>query len=211
MRKALVFIWLLLPVAAGAYHYGPGQDRVRADDTARAIERGTEAARTARAIAAKDGDDAARASWTEAEAAFAEALQLLPPNHEREARALRLERDKAQMNIGKLFDARHDLEALVREIGDDPASSAKELDDARNTLAQSQYYATWLMRLEGAPREEWEPEIEAARQNYKLIAEKSAAAGDEQVAALSRENLEAAVRLERMELSDLQGLPLPSQ
>jgi hypothetical protein len=78
------------------------------------------------------------------------------------------------------------------------------------------------MRLEGAPREEWEPEIEASRQNYKLLAEDptskctSAGAacdkGDEQVASVrAAENLESAIRLERMSLTDLQGLPLPSQ
>jgi hypothetical protein len=67
------------------------------------------------------------------------------------------------------------------------------------------------MRLEGAPREEWEPEIEASRQNYKLLAEDPAARGDEKLAKLSCENLESAIRLERMSLTDLQGLPLPSQ
>jgi hypothetical protein len=67
------------------------------------------------------------------------------------------------------------------------------------------------MRLEGAPREEWEPEIEASRQNYKLLAEDESLASDQRLASLAAENLESAIRLERMSLSDLQGLPLPSQ
>ena len=47
------------------------------------------------------------------------------------------------------------------------------LADARGALANAQYYTTWLMRLEGLPREEWQPEIEASRQNYKLLAERA--------------------------------------
>ncbi len=211
MRKALVFVWLLVPVAAGAYHWGPGQDRMRADRAASAAERATQAAHTAREIAAREGDDAARASWAEAESAYTEALEQLPPGKDREARALRLERAKAQLFVSKLFDARKELELLVREIGEDKDATSAEMADARSTLANAQYYTTWLMRLEGSPREEWEPEIEASRQNYKQLAESAATSGDEKLASLTRENLEAAIRLERMELTDLQGLPIPSQ
>jgi hypothetical protein len=211
MKKALLFVWLLLPVAAGAYHYGPGQDHLRSDRAGAAIVLAEVATGEARKVAAAEGDDAARAKWAEAEAAWSEALELLPPGREREARTLRLERAKAQMWIGKLPDARHDLDALVNEIAGDAEADPALLGAAREALANAQYYTTWLMRLEGAPREEWEPEIEASRQNYKLLAEDPARASDEKLAKLSRENLESAIRLERMSLSDLQGLPLPSQ
>src|SRR5262249_23427686 len=160
MRKALLFVWLLVPVAAGAYHWGPGQDRMRADRAADAAARATHAAQQAREIAVSSGDDAARASWTEAEAAYTEALEQLPPGKDREARALRLERAKAQMYVSKLFDARKELELIVREIGEDKDATPAEMADARATLANAQYYTTWLMRLEGSAREEWEPEIE---------------------------------------------------
>ena len=43
----------------------------------------------------------------------------------------------------------------------------------------SQYYMTWLMRLEGLSADEWEPEIESARQTYRLLAEQAEAAGDQ--------------------------------
>jgi hypothetical protein len=211
MRKALLFVWLLLPVAAGAYHYGPGQDRVRTDRAAEAVARAEEATKLAREIAAAQGDDAARESWVEAEAAWTEALELLPAGKERTARALRLERAKAQMYVSKLFDARRDLGALVTEISADASADPSELRAAREALANAQYYTTWLMRLEGAPREEWEPEIEASRQNYKLLAEDKSLSRDGELVSLAAENLESAIRLERMSLSDLQGLPLPSQ
>ena len=97
------------------------------------------------------------------------------------------------------------------ELSGDTAADPKLLDEARGALANAQYYTTWLMRLEGRSREEWEPEIEASRQNYKLLAEKSAGSTGVQAASPARENLESAIRLARMDLTELQGLPLPSQ
>ena len=211
MRRALIFVWCLLPVAAGAYHYGPGQDRVRADRAAEAVERADAAVRAAQAIAAQDGDDAARGLWAQAEEAYAEALELLPSDQVREGRALRLERAKAQMYISQLPEARRALEGLVEELASDATSDPALLARARAALGNAQYYTTWLMRLEGAPRDEWEPEIDAARQNYKLLAERAAKSGDEKAAGLSREDLESAIRLARMDIAELQGLPLPSQ
>jgi hypothetical protein len=67
------------------------------------------------------------------------------------------------------------------------------------------------MRLEGAPREEWEPEIEGARQTYKLLAGQAEERGQDELGARLRQDLESAIRLARMDLTELQGLPLPSQ
>jgi hypothetical protein len=96
---------------------------------------------------------------------------------------------------------------LQKDPGTDPALLA----DARQALANAQYYLTWLMRLEGDPRSEWEPEIEGARQSYRLLAEQAQSRGDEAAAKQHQEDLEATIRLARMDLSELQALPLPSQ
>ena len=211
VKKLILFVWLLIPIAVGAYHYGPGQDRLRADRAAEAVALAEAAVREAREVAARSGDDAARGSWAEADEAYGRAIELLPPGRERETRELRLERAKAQTFVGKLLDARRDLAGLVEEAAADPEPDAGFLDRARSALANAEYYTTWLLRLEGAPREEWEPEIEASRQNYRLLAEKAGKSGDPKLAAAAREDLESAVRLARMDLADLQGLPLPSQ
>ncbi len=211
MRKVFLFLWLLLPAAAGAYHYGPGQDRLRADDAAAAAERAEAASKLARETAARDGDDAAREHWAEAEAAYTEALELLPADRVAESRALRLERAKAQMFISQMPQARRDLQALVDELQEDPTADPAQLASARGALANAQYYMTWLMRLEGEPREDWEREIDASRQNYKLLAEDAARAGDSAQEKQAQEDLESAIRLARMDLDELQGLPLPSQ
>jgi hypothetical protein len=211
MRKFLLFVWLLLPAAALAYHYGPGQDRLRCDQASEAVARAQEFGFKARQLALEQGDEAAKGLWTEAEKACGEALALVPVERTAEIRPLRLERAKAQTYIGQLPEARHEFEALLEEFSADPAAAKSDVREAREGLAQSQYYMTWLMRLEGSPRTEWEPEIEAARQNYKLLAEDAIALGDTSAANRGREDLESAVKLERMELKDLQGLPLPSQ
>lgn len=211
MRKILVFIWVLIPVAGLAYHFGPGQDRLRLDDADRALAEADAAVVRADAATRARLKDAARGEWAKAEAAFEEALAKLGPDRVPVARRVRLERAKAQMNLSRLPEARADLESLVQELKDDATAEPKLVADAREALANAQYYMTWLLRLEGVPEGEWRREIEASRQNYKLLAEAASGSGDRDAVARANENLESAVRLQRMELNDLQGLPLPSQ
>ena len=197
MRKVLLLVWLMLPVLVGAYHYGPGQRRMQLDDVARVI---VEAER-----------HAAAERWDEAVAKYEEALNLLPGDQVAAARRIRLERAKAQMFVKQLPAAHESLKGLVAELSEDATADPKLLAEARAALANSQYYMTWLMRLEGQPKEKWEPEIEASRQTYRLLAEQAESQGDSSAAKRHSEDLEAAIRLERMALTDLQGLPLPSQ
>lgn len=210
MRKLALLLWLLLPVGAAAYHYGPGQEHLRTDASADAAASAREAARTARELQAAEGDAAAKSHWAQAEAAYTEALNALPGGHVEQGRRLRLERAMAMMQVSKLPDARRELLGLVDELEADPTVDPDLLADARTTLGNAQYYTTWLLRLEGEPRDVWEPEIEAARQNYKLVAARAEQAGQADRARSEGENLEAALKLARMELTELQGLPLPS-
>lgn len=211
MKKLMLFGWMLLPVAAGAYHFGPGQIDLLTDRAATSAREAESIASEAREIAARDGDEAARDKWEAAVEAYESALQTLPTGHVEEGRGLRLELAKARMFVDQLPEAHRDLITLVNEIEADTTPNAALLAQSRSALANAQYYATWLMRLEGAAREEWEPEIEAARQNYRFVAEAAREKGDEKTATLAEQDVESAVRLARMDLADLQGLPLPCQ
>jgi tetratricopeptide (TPR) repeat protein len=191
-HKALLAGWLTLPLCAWAYHEGPGQELGRLDDAGDAL---------GRARALRDAG-----SHAEAVEALDAALALLPESSVDARRRVRLEKAKAQMHAEALPEAHAELRSLV-----EPGADADLLDDARDAFANSQFYMTWLMRLEGQPRTEWEPEIDAARQTWRLIAERAEAAGDAERAARAHENLESAIRLARLEVKDLQGLPLPSQ
>jgi hypothetical protein len=197
MRILFVCAWLLVPVAFGFYHAGPGQDRLRLDDAGKLLKQGDE--------------HAANAEWADAIAAFDEALKLLPPEKVEAARRIRLAQAKAQMQHEGLLTARAELQSLCDEVQADPGASPQLLAEVRSAKAQSHYYMTWLMRMEGVSRDEWEPEVETARQTYRLLAEQAAERGDAEAQRTHLEDLEATVRLARMEVGELQGLPLPKQ
>jgi hypothetical protein len=197
MRGVLLAVWILVPVLASAYHYGPGQQRMQLDEVQGLLS----AARQH----VKDGEHA------KAEELFTEVLAKLPAEREQETRRVRVERAKSMLLSHQLPKAYDELALLVPELQNDPKADPAILADARESLANAKYYLTWLMRLEGDSRTEWEPEIEGARQTYRLLAEQAQARGDEKGVKKHEEDLEAAIRLARLDLSDLQALPLPSQ
>jgi hypothetical protein len=187
----------MIPVLVGAYHYGPGQEKLQLDDVSRLLAAADRAA--------------AQEHWSEASAAYEKALALLPAGRVKEARQVRLQRAKVQMLNRQLPEASAALKELVEQLEDDQDADPKLRDNARETLASSQYYMTWLMRLEGLSAADWEPEIESSRQTYKRLAEEAETRGDTLSAGRHREDLESAIRLSRMELAQLQGLDLPKQ
>jgi hypothetical protein len=198
MRNILLVTWLLLPVGAWAFHEGPGQDL-------KALE-------TADGVLLQAHRAATEGNWKEAVRQYEEALKQLPKDPDaidkRVGQRLQIELNKARMQASGLPVARDELETLVEQMAEDKDTDPKLLAEARQALARSQFYSTWLMRLEGLDRKIWEPEIEAARQNWRLLAEQ---AGSKEDAARHQSDLEAAIRLERLEIEDLQGLPLPSE
>ena len=197
MRYLLLAIWCLVPATAAVYHYGPGQKQLVLDDTARLLAEGE-------SLMAEE-------RWQAAVGKFDTALELLPGERVAETRRVRVERAKAYMQVSKLPEAHAELTALVDNMKVDANAEPEVLAEAQTALANSQFYMTWLMRLEGLPREKWEPQIESARQNFRMLAEQSEESGDDACAQRNREDLEASIRLARMDLAELQGLPLPSQ
>jgi hypothetical protein len=190
--------WAFLPLVAVAYHYGPGQTALREDRAAAAIS----TAETA--VAAEN--------WKAAVDAYDEALGALPAERKDEALRLRLEKSKAQMLSAGLPQAHEELKTLLSELtelGEKATPGQSQLrNETRAALGNSHYYMTWLMRLEGQPREIWEPEVEAARQHFTLL-ESAEVSVDQKVRY--QKDLAASVRLARMDLTELQGLPIPSQ
>jgi len=197
MRPYVIGIWLLLPVAGAAYHFGPGQERMVMDDVTKMLATADQAAQ--------------EEIWDEALELYNKVLGMLPAEDLATARQVRLQRAKVQMMMSQLPQAHDDLELLVSELKSDSDADPEVLSEAREALANAKFYLTWLMRLEGVPRDTWEPEIESARELYRFLAEASNKQGDVESAERHQESLEAAIRLARMELKELQGLPLPSQ
>jgi hypothetical protein len=197
MRTLVLLGWLMVPVAFGAYHYGPGQEKLRLDSVAQLV---------AKADSLADGEQ-----WQQAVSKYQEALALLPEGRVDDSRRIRLRQSKVQMFAHQLPEANTALQEIVDQLDDDKAADPKLRDEAREALANAQYYMTWLRRLEGLSNDEWEPEIESSRQTYKLLAEQDEARGDQVSARRHREDLESVIRLARLDLGELQGLDLPKQ
>lgn len=197
MKTLLITFWLSVPLAVAAYHYGPGQDQVKKDTAAAFIAAATKASAEMDHGAAIDACDAALAE--------------LPAEAVAESRQLRLVRAKERLPIGQLPQAHDELDALLTELNADTAADPDLKRETRTALASSKYYLAWLMRLEGGNEDIWMPEIEASRQHFRQLAEEASAAGQTVMVTTQRENLESAIRLARMELTELQGLPLPKQ
>lgn len=194
-KKLLLSLWLVLPVALLAYHYGPGREGMARDQVAELLVKSKAAEST--------GD------WTRAVKLYDDALALLPHSDTDTRGHIRLARAEARIPIGELPEAMQDFETLLDDVTVAEGNSPLALE-VRESLASSQYYAAWLMRLEGADRQEWTIPADQARQNYRMLAEVSGKAGDARLTDREK-NLEATIRLAQMDLSELQGLPLPKQ
>ncbi len=189
MRILYITLWLLIPLVLAAYHFGPGQ-QLRKMDLAQS------ALKTARQAVSEQ-------EWSQAVVAYQEALSKLSKDEVETATRIRIEIAKAQMQSAGLPEAREDLIELVGELREDKNMPADVLEEALSSLANARYYMTYLMKLEGQAPSVWEPEIEAARQEYKLLAQ----VGNDRDRHLN--DLEAAIRLARAEPKELYGLPIP--
>lgn len=204
-KKLLLWIWLVLPFALLAYHYGPGK-----------FSRGLEQVEESVALALSASE---LGQWEEAAEFYQNAIQTVSGmpvdvwSHsqlEVIRRSLILAEAASFMKIGMLPEAIATLEVLLSESSSQDTEEQLS-EEIRSTLAKGKYYASWLMRLEGTGIEAWEEENESARLHYKWLVEKSAARGDVDAAQRYRKNLEAVILLARMELSELQEWTLPKE
>ena len=199
MKRLLLAFWVALPVLGAVYHLAAGEQHRRMDAIGDHL-------RDARSLVQ-------RSEWSIAAIEFEKALEDIPDDADNLRRDVRLELAQAKLNGTGLPEAHEELKKMLDELISPDAKGAVDIafeNRVRESLASSQYYMTWLMRLEGLSKADWGPEIESARQNYRLLAERAEAAGDGAQEKTQLENLEASIRLARLELTDLQGLPIPS-
>lgn len=197
MKILVLTLWCLVPVGLLAYHYGPGQEQMVLDDAGSLLSG---------AKAKADAHD-----WNAAIRGYEDTLAKLPKDRVADARRIRLELAKARMEANQLPKAREELSALSNELALDPNAHAGLRDEALATLASSRFYMTYLMKLEGLPDSEWEPEIEAARQEQKLLVQRATEGGDTAGAKKHADDLEASIKLARMDPEELYGKAIPKQ
>src|SRR5437870_503152 len=121
MRGVVLAVWILVPVVASAYHYGPGQQRMQLDDVQMSL------------LAARANVEQGR--HPKAVDLFTDALAKMPAERESETYRVRVERAKAMMLAHDLPKAYDELTLLVPELQKDPKTDPALLADARESLA----------------------------------------------------------------------------
>jgi len=195
MAGRVFYFWLALPAVALAVHFGPGRAWLERDDAAALVR---EAERLSE-----------EAQWEEAAAKYTAALAALPDGPVDERQRLEVALGRALVMSGSMIEGQERLEKTLADLTAAGEELTTVAQSARYELATSSYYAAWIMRLEGATAEEWKPEAEVARQNFRLLAETADSAGSEGDANPFERSLEATIRLEQMDLSELLAKPLP--
>jgi tetratricopeptide (TPR) repeat protein len=188
LKRILWTFWLCLPLVIWFWYQQYGEAALKYDQA------GTLSARAQSASAKGDYKKAAEL--------FGQARELVPDSDIERKHRLMFAQAQAEIRTSTILDGSEKLSDLLEQVTDgDPGNLKKAI---RSELATSKYHTALIMRKEGAPADEWRPVIEEARQQYRRLAEDDAPKNED-----SLQNLEASIKLERMDQSLLQGLPLP--
>lgn len=198
MKKWLLLLWLLLPLPVIVWHYGPGQQWLARDKADSAIREAQ------KAEAVKD--------WARAETLYREASTLAADAVRPLKARLDLALTRVRFRQGGAVEAIDSIDRLLtaRDFNELPPDLQGE---TRELAGRIHYYAAWVMRLEGAQRDLWMEEAELSRQNFRMLSEQDLAASihTNNYTQTQQTNLETAVRLQRMSLTELMGRPLPEE
>lgn len=196
MKRWLLLLWLLVPLPVFVWHYGPGQKWLARDQANSLIHQ----AETAEA----------KKSWPEAESHYRAASDKVGGSDPRLRTQLDLALVRMRYRQGGAVEA---MDMVDKVISDPRFSSQPEplQREARELAGRIHYHAAWVMRLEGAQRDLWMEEAELARQNFRMLAEDNLTRGYTNYSQLQMTNLETAVRLQRMSLTELMAKPLPEE
>lgn len=192
MRQWLTKIWICLPLLFMLLHWTRGS-HIAARDTA-----------SLHVTAALEFEK--QNNWSAAEHEYEKAMQLLPDadGHQPDRVRVQLAIHRSQARSGKIMQALGDMRKQRDEMAVNRAPS-NQLDEIRNEIAVTSYYAAWLLRREGAARGVWEPLAESARQDFRYLAEQTSNVAAKQ----SQQNLECVISFARSsdELFRTKGLP----
>ena len=193
LRKIAMLAWFAAPLLVISWHYGPGQSALARNLAASHVS----VARTA----------AAQADYAAASDAFTAALAGLPPDDPARL-PIELEQAMASAASGELLQGMDQMSDVIKRLNERGEGNGELARATRSELGEAHYHAAWLMRLEGASTDEWTAEVDEARQHFRLLAETTS---DPVEVEISSKNLESAVRLQRLDLTELKGMALPKK
>ncbi len=160
MRKYFLLLWLLFPVAVIYYHYNDGQD-----DLAR--EKAREHLNVIRQF-----EKAKEPDWQQIVEEYDKVAAALPANERPLVRhQIRLAKAKAKLEMLDVAGAIEDLTLLLRNAAETHGQDVPITRAIRETLGKAYYYATTLLKTNGATEDEWRPFAERTRQIFRYLAE----------------------------------------
>lgn len=160
MRKFFTLLWLLFPVAVLYYHFNEGQNQIAREKARAHVEK-------IRALEKSKEPD-----WELVIEEYEKLTSELPKEEQPIVRhQIRLAKAKARLEMLDVVGSITDLTALLQESAQVHGDDAKITRAIRETLGKAQYYATYLLKTNGAAEEEWRPYAERTRQIFRYLAE----------------------------------------
>jgi hypothetical protein len=160
MKKTLVLLWMLFPVGVAAYHFNAGPKQMM---RAQAHQR---------LLRIRQLEQQAEPDWQEILEQYDRLVEELPPDeHPRVFHEVRLAQGKARLEMLDLSTSIADLTRLLQETAAAYGENARLTRGVRETLGKAHYYATWVLKMNGAAEDEWRPFAERARQLFRYLAE----------------------------------------
>jgi hypothetical protein len=146
-------------------------------------------------------------AWKVAADRYAVVEQLLEESEKRDE--IRWAKARALVRAGEIYNGIDELQSII-----DAAELAGEGEGAvaiaaREELAAAHYYGARILREEGRPPALWRESSGAARQQYRYLAERAAAEGEQEMSDDLQRNLERVLDLEQLGQEELVAKPLP--
>ncbi len=160
MRKFFTLLWLLFPVAVLYYHFNDGQVQIAREKARLHVEQ-------IRAI-----EQAKEPDWEKVIEEYDKLTAALPAEEGLLVRhQIRLAKAKARLEMLDVVTSIEDLNGLLQESALAHGDDAKITRAVRELLGKANYYATFLLKTNGAAEDEWRPFAERTRQIFRYLAE----------------------------------------
>jgi hypothetical protein len=160
MRKFCTLLWLLFPVGVVYYHFNEGQTQLAREQARDHLTR-------IRAL-----EQAKEPDWPTIVEEYDKLAAELPPNERPTVRhQVRLAKAKAKIEMLDIAGAISDLAQLLKDSAAVDGEDGATTRAVRETLGKAYFYATSLLKANGATEDEWRPYAERTRQVFRYLAE----------------------------------------
>ncbi len=160
MRKFFTLLWLLFPVAVLYYHFNQGQNQMAREKARIHI------------ASIREQERAKEPNWEQVVEEYDVVMKELPTDELPVVRhQIRLAKAKARLEMLDVVGAITDLTELLQESAQTHGDDAKTTRAVREMLGKAHYYATYLLKTNGASEDEWRPFAERTRQIFRYLAE----------------------------------------